>query len=105
MSTHGAQVSVMYPRKDGATFDLSYYLSTHMPLVAKHWTKYGMKSWSVTQLSEDAPYSIKATMEWDSQEAFGKATQDPATAEIMADVKNFSSEQPVLIQGKVVASG
>jgi uncharacterized protein (TIGR02118 family) len=96
----------MYPRKDGATFNMDYYLSTHMPLVAKHWKKYGLKSYAVTQLSPDAPYSVSAVMEWEkSSEAFGKALKDDGTKEIMGDVANFSSEAPVLIAGDVVGRG
>lgn len=102
MSSSGATVVVLYPRTANSTFKLDYYLSTHMPLATKTRTKYGLKSWSVTQLSGDAPYSIHVLMEWDNREAFGKALQDPGTQEVMADVENFSSEKPVLIQGNVV---
>lgn len=105
MSSQGAQVTVLYPRKDGAKFDMDYYLATHMPLVAKHWNKYGLKSYAVTQLSGDAPYSVSAVMEWESSEAFGNATKDEGTKEIMGDVANFSSESPVLIAGDVVGRG
>ena len=105
MSSSGATVIVLYPRTENSTFNLDYYLSTHMPLAARAWTNYGFKAWSVTQLSEDAPYSIHVLMEWDSREAFGKALQDPGTQEVMADVENFSSEKPILIQGNVVGQG
>lgn len=105
MSSNEATVSVLYPRTAKSTFELDYYLSNHMPLVAKCWTKYVLKSWSVTQLGEDAPYSIHTLMEWDSTEAFGKALQDAGTQEVMADVDNFSSEKPILVQGNVVGRG
>lgn len=100
-----AQVTVLYPRKDGAKFDMDYYLATHMPLVSKHWTKYGLKSYSVTQLSPDAPYSVQAAMEWENIGAFQKAGQGPEAKEIFADVANFSSETPILCAGEVVGSG
>lgn len=105
MSSHGAQVTVFYPRKDGAKFDMDYYLSTHMPLIAKHWKKYGLKSYTVTQLSGDSPYSVSVVMEWESSEAFGKALKDDGNKEVMGDVANFSSESPVLIAGDVVGRG
>ncbi|KAF2464097.1 uncharacterized protein BDR25DRAFT_99478 [Lindgomyces ingoldianus] len=101
----GATVSVLYPKTASSTFDISYYLSTHMPLVADTWTKYGLKSWSVTQLSVDAPYSVHALMEWESQEAFAEALKDEGTAKVMGDVENFSSEKPVLLQGEVIGRG
>jgi uncharacterized protein (TIGR02118 family) len=102
MSPNRTTVSVLYPRTANSTFELDYYLSKHMPLLAKFWTKYGLKSWSVTQLSEDAPYSTHTLMEWDSTEAFGKAFQDARTQEVMADEDNFSSEKPILVQENVV---
>ena len=40
----GAEVNVLYPAKEGAKFDLDYYLATHMPLVSKHWSGLGLKS-------------------------------------------------------------
>ena len=105
MSSSGATVVVLYPRTENSTLKLDYYLSTHMPLAVRTWSKYGLKSWSVTQLSEDAPYSIHVLMEWDSRVAFEKALQDPGTQEVMADVENFSSEKPILIQGNAVGQG
>ena len=29
------KVSVLYPNSDSATFDMDYYLNTHLPLVAE----------------------------------------------------------------------
>ncbi|KAF2118197.1 hypothetical protein BDV96DRAFT_643457 [Lophiotrema nucula] len=96
--------TVIYPRKDGATFDLDYYNKTHMPLVEKLWKSFGMKTWHVVEFAPDAPYSIGAFMDWESQEAFGKASSDEATRnEIFGDVKNFSNVDPVFLAGKVVA--
>ena len=102
MAGKGAQVTVLYPKKEGVTFKLDYYLATHMPLVAKTWTKYGLKSYSVVQNGPDAPFSISTVMEWESSEGIGKAFKDPGTAEVMGDIANFSSEQPVLLTGEVV---
>ncbi|KAH7076369.1 hypothetical protein BKA63DRAFT_281274 [Paraphoma chrysanthemicola] len=98
----GAQVVVAYPRKDGSTFDKQYYLSTHMPLVAKHWKKHGLKSYTVTELNADGPYSYSVVMDFESLEGFGAAAADPNTKEVMGDVANFSSEQPVLLHGGVI---
>jgi uncharacterized protein (TIGR02118 family) len=105
MSGKGAQVIVLYPRKDGSTFDLDYYHSTHMPLVTKHWKNHGLKSYTVTKLSDDNPYSIAATLEWESSESIGKALADPNTKEVMDDVANFSSEKPTFISGDVTLRG
>jgi uncharacterized protein (TIGR02118 family) len=105
MSGKGAQAIVLYPRKEGSTFDLKYYESTHMPLVLKHWKQHGLKSFAISKLSEDGPYSISATMEWESAESIGKALADPGSKEVFGDVSNFSSEQPVLVSGDVAFRG
>lgn len=101
----GALVVVAYPRKDGSTFDKDYYLSTHIPLVSKYWKKHGLKSWVVSELNTDGPYSYTVVMEFESHESFGAATQDPNTKEVMDDVKNFSSEAPVLVHGGIIGRG
>ncbi|KAF2187693.1 hypothetical protein K469DRAFT_569436 [Zopfia rhizophila CBS 207.26] len=98
----GATVSVLYPRTATSTFNLDYYLSTHMALVSKTWKDKGMKSWSVTQFGEGSPYSTHCLMEWESLEAFGKAAAEDDTKAVMADIENFSNEKPILIQGSVV---
>ena len=101
----GATAMVIYPRKEGSTFNKEYYLSTHMPLANKIWKKYGLKGYTVSELSADGPYSIAVVMEWEDADGFGKAVQDPGTKEVMDDVKNFSSESPVIVHGAVIGSG
>lgn len=105
MSGQGAQFIVLYPRKDGSTFDLDYYHATHMPLVKETWSPHGLKSFSVVQLSPDNPYSVAATLEFESQEHLGKALAVDGTKKVMDDVKNFSSEQPVIVAGNVTLRG
>jgi uncharacterized protein (TIGR02118 family) len=100
----GAQLIVAYPRNKESTFNKEYYLSTHMPLVAKHWKKHGLKSYAVTELNADGPYSYSVVMEFESYEGWGAAGTDPDTKEvIMEDIKNFSNEQPILVYGGVIA--
>ncbi|KAG9188753.1 hypothetical protein G6011_07458 [Alternaria panax] len=101
----GATIIALYPRKEGATFDKEYYLTTHMSLIKKHWGKHGLKSYAVSELGADGPYSISSVTEFDSQEAIGKAMQDPGTKEIMEDVKNFSNEQPFFVRGDIIGKG
>ncbi|KAF2847839.1 hypothetical protein T440DRAFT_470660 [Plenodomus tracheiphilus IPT5] len=101
----GALVIVAYPRTDKSTFNKDYYISTHMPFVEKTWKPHGLKSWTVSELNADGPYSYSTVVEFESYEAFGKASQDPATKAVMDDVVNFSSEQPVLLHGGIIGRG
>ena len=43
------KIVVLYPNPEGATFDMDYYLATHMPLVSESWSQYGLKGWEVVQ--------------------------------------------------------
>jgi len=99
-----ATVSLLYPKTETSTFNRDYYIATHMTLVTKIWSNLGLKSWNVTEFGDDSPYSYGAFLVWESLEAFTKATQDPAGKEVMDDVKNFSSEKPLLVAGEMVAS-
>mgnify|MGYP004506117323 CR=1 FL=1 len=105
MSNNGTQVLVLYPRKDGAKFDLDYYHTTHMPLVKNTWTQHGLQSFSIVQFNPDNQYSFAAILNFESQEHLGKAMGDPKTKEVMDDVQNFSSEQPVFVSGNVTLRG
>ncbi|EMD94050.1 hypothetical protein COCC4DRAFT_38380 [Bipolaris maydis ATCC 48331] len=100
-----ATVMVLYPKTATSTFDEKYYLATHMPLAAKHWTKHGLKNFKVSQLNADGPYAYSSVMEWESYEGFQAALKDPGTKEIMEDVPNFSNEKAVLLHGSVIGSG
>jgi hypothetical protein len=48
---------------------------------------------------------IQCIMEWESVESFGKAQGTPEGAEIFADIKNYTSGEPVAIVGAEIASG
>jgi uncharacterized protein (TIGR02118 family) len=94
------KVSVFYPNKQGAKFDMNYYLTKHMPMVASKTGK-ACKGWSVEQgLAGGAPgqpatYVAMGHLLYDSVEAF-QAAFNPHAAEIMADIPNYTDLQPLL---------
>ncbi|KAF7944579.1 uncharacterized protein EAE97_005212 [Botrytis byssoidea] len=94
-------VTVIYPKTETSTFDLDYYMKTHMPLVQEKWGAHGLKNWTVTKLDESAGYSMQAILWFESKEAWaaGAAAEGPT---IMGDVPNFSSEKPLLVVGEEV---
>ena len=98
-----AVVSILYPREAGATFDFDYYMSTHMPLVSKLWTKHGMTGWHVCKLDSDSPYIVHALMHWESMDNF-KAVIANDSEEVMADVKNYTNKLPITLMGDVIGS-
>ncbi len=92
------RVSVFYPSSEGSTFDHDYYRNTHVPLVSK--------AWSVSKAEIDkgvnGPNVAAVHLFMDSMEAFGAATASPATAEVMADVANYTNIAPVVQVSEVV---
>lgn len=79
-------------------------MSTHMPLVQKHWTSLGLKGWKVIKFGEDADYLVQATLEWGDLSNFQTAASSESAKEIMGDIENFSDKQPILISGEDVGT-
>lgn len=103
-----ANATVLYPADADATFDLDYYLKTHMPLVQEKWGKYGLQGWSVVKYSPGPDggktYTYAALLTWDSPESIGKAMQGEETKEVLGDVQNFSNKGPVFLTGEIVGT-
>jgi len=87
------RVSVMYPKGEGATFDLAYYKSTHMPIVEK-----GMPGVVRTEVDQaiDGPYLGVGHLYFESMDAMGAAFGSPGAGEAMADIPNFTNTTPVM---------
>jgi uncharacterized protein (TIGR02118 family) len=94
------KVSILYPRKDGATFNMNYYLDSHMPM-ARQKLGAACKGVAVEQgLAGGAPgapptYAAMGHLLFDSAESF-QAAFGPHAATIMADIPNFSTVEPVI---------
>ena len=94
------KVSVLYPNKPGAKFDTSYYFATHMPMVAR---KLGaaVKTTAVDQgMAGAAPGSppafvMIAHFTFESTVTF-QAAFGPHAAEIMGDIPNYTSIEPII---------
>ncbi|KAF2728921.1 hypothetical protein EJ04DRAFT_516310 [Polyplosphaeria fusca] len=98
------QQYVVYPRKEGATFNEEYYKTKHMPRVEELWAPHGLKSWKVVKFHDDNPYTYAGVVEWESVDAFQKAMQQDSVKEIMGDLVNFSNEQPQVLMGDVLTA-
>lgn len=94
------KVSVLYPAGNGHTFDMGYYLGTHMPMVR---AKLGaaLKGTAVDQgVSGDAPGTPPAFLAighlmFDSAESFRQAFEPHAQA-ILGDIPNYTNTQPTV---------
>ncbi|MFS8435557.1 EthD family reductase [Xanthomonas campestris pv. campestris] len=100
------KVSVMYPYRDGARFDHTYYSDTHMPLVS---ARMGAACLSYTvdkgisggEPGSTPPYIGMCHIFCDSVEAFN-GSFGPHAAEILADIANYTDLAPVMQISDVV---
>ena len=94
-------VTVLYPQTEGARFDWAYYVKKHIPMVRQ---KLGavlngvlIERGLAGEASPDTPAPFVAVVDllFDSVEAF-QAAFEAAEAEIVADMPNYTSIEPVV---------
>jgi uncharacterized protein (TIGR02118 family) len=94
------KVSVLYPNKPGARFDMDYYCNKHFALV-KEKLGAACKSVAVEQGIAGGSPGIEAAfiamghLYCDSVEAF-QAAFAPHVQEIMGDIPNYTDIEPIL---------
>lgn len=94
------KVSVLYPNSEGRTFDISYYCSKHMPLVAKL-VGTALKGMNVDEgiggqtPGAPAPYLAIGHLLFESVEAYQTAFA-PHAPTILADIPNYTNAQPMI---------
>lgn len=94
------KVSVLYANGPGNTFDMAYYLGTHMPLV-KQKLGSALKGMAVEEglSGSDAgtppAYLAMGHLVFESAEAFGQAFSAHA-ADILSDIPNYTNIQPTI---------
>ncbi len=101
-------ITVLYENVEDATFDLDYYMATHMPLVDEKFRSFGMKGWRVlkavgTPHGGKPLYSIIANLEFDTADQFRAAVAAEGGV-VFGDVPNFSNKDPVVVIGDLVGS-
>ena len=92
------RLSVFYPRTEGATFDHDYYAGSHVPLAAKTW---GGVPYQIDK-GVDGPYVAGVHFRFESLEALQAAMGAAGTGEVVADVANYTSIQPVMQTSEIV---
>jgi uncharacterized protein (TIGR02118 family) len=99
-------VTVIYPKTETSHFDLTYYLTSHMPLVDSLWRHHGLASARVLQgtgsLGGAPAFELICMLEFPSREAFLGAAGAHAD-EIMGDIPRFTNVQPIIQFNDVVA--
>jgi uncharacterized protein (TIGR02118 family) len=93
------RMSVFYPETEGATFDHDYYANKHVPLALKTW---GMESAEIDK-GINGPYVAAVHFTFESLEAMQAALGSEGTAEVMADVANYTRIAAVLQTSEIVS--
>ena len=94
-------MTILYPKTDDATFDMDYYTSTHMPMVAK--ALGAADQWGAMAVTGDKHVAMGWVM-FKDMDAFN-AGMGAHGAEIMADVANYTNQQPEVIIGEITSGG
>ncbi|OAL03743.1 hypothetical protein IQ06DRAFT_291438 [Phaeosphaeriaceae sp. SRC1lsM3a] len=114
-STSKIAAVVAYPSQhpeSGAklTFDMDYYLASHMPMIERAWGPYGLKSWSINTFADPSPltgttppYLVQTTCYFDSVDNL-KIALEKGSEQTKPDVEKFSNVFPVIWVGEVGSS-
>jgi uncharacterized protein (TIGR02118 family) len=100
-------VTVAYPKTKTSTFDLDYYVHTHVPLVNRLWGPLGLRGAQVlkgTGSLGGAPiYELICLLDFESQDAFNQAAGAHAD-DVMGDIRNFTNVEPIVQFNETVAA-
>ncbi|HEY1832367.1 MAG TPA: EthD family reductase [Acidimicrobiales bacterium] len=92
------RLSVLYPTAEGYVFDHDYYRDRHVPLALKTW---GLERAEIDK-GVDGPYVAAVHFRFDSLEAMTAALSLEGTAEVTADVANYTNITPVMQISEIV---
>jgi uncharacterized protein (TIGR02118 family) len=100
------KVSVMYPFAEGKTFNMEYYESKHMPMVAAflgtNLVKYTIEKGVASGIpNQPLPYMAIGTFYVKSLEDY-QAAIAPNRDAIRADFANYTNAAPIILVSKVV---
>lgn len=93
------KVSVMYPNREGARFDLDYYRTTHMALVAKHLKPFGLIKTEVLRGISGggggpAPYVCIGSLYFETADGYEKGIAASGGA-LRGDIPHFTDLAPI----------
>jgi len=90
--------SALYPNAEGATFDLEYYRSHHIPLALEIW---GLDSAEI-DLGLEGPYIAASHFRFESLAALEAALASPGMAQLEADGEHFTNVAAVVQISEIV---
>ena len=96
-------VNVLYPNRDGARFDMDYYLASHIPMLRRELGS-ALKGCTVERgIGDGAEFAVLCHLRFDSVEAYEQA-MGPVGEQVRDDVARYSSEPPIIQLSEVVVA-
>ena len=100
------KVSIMYPFQEGKTFNIEYYETTHMPMVAKflgsNLVKYTIEKGVASGIpNQPLPYLAIGIFYVKNLDQYQKAI-NPNLDAIRADIPNYTNVAPIILVSEVV---
>ncbi len=94
-------LTITYPQSPDATFDFDYYRSKHLPEIGRVFGPFGLGYASVLRgeqsLDGQAPaYIVTAILSFATEEGARSAAASDGAKELLSDVANFTSVEPVM---------
>jgi uncharacterized protein (TIGR02118 family) len=102
------RLTVLFPAKDGETFNYDYYFNDHHKLVVSRLKPEGLVSCEFDKGVSDpagdkAPYLAIAHLKFNSADELQKALVKHG-AEILGDIPNYTKIEPIMQVNEVMAS-
>ncbi len=91
-------MTILYPKTDDSTFDMDYYTSTHMPMVAEALGD-DCHGWGAVAVAGDE-YAAMGWVMVTSPDALNASMAEHG-AKIMGDVPNYTNVRPETLIGEI----
>src|ERR1700761_4383651 len=101
-------LNVLYPNKDGATFDMDYYLTSHVPMLKREFGS-ALKGCIVEKglggrdHGTKAEFAVLCHLRFDSVESYQQAI-GPVAGQIRNDAANYASAAPIVQLSDVIVA-
>jgi uncharacterized protein (TIGR02118 family) len=92
------RMSVLYPATEDDVFDHDYYRDHHVPLALRTW---GLERAEIDR-GVDGPYVAAVHFRFDSLEAMAAALTGEGSAQVTADVANYTNITPVVQISEII---
>ena len=100
------KLTILYPNGEGKTFDMNYYSTKHMPLAASLFGE-SLKAMQIDNViggqtpDVPVPYLAIGYFYFENMASLQSAVA-PHSAQLQADIPNYTNIQPVILVSEVV---